>query len=101
MQIRAYRTFLLGYGDNRDSYFLQLDQFSTECNVTRHYAGQKEWPRALYVRRARLYHSARLRYNSVDRRRTELEEQLVDDLLDWSLWHYATGMSPVTDQHSS
>jgi proteasome activator subunit 4 len=82
---------MLEYGDSRDSYFSQAEQYTAECNVTRHYAGQKEWPRAVFVRRARLYHSARLRWNSIDRRRTPLEEQLVDDLVEWSMWHYATG----------
>jgi proteasome activator subunit 4 len=82
---------MLEYGDSRDRYFLQTEQYANELNTTRHYGGQKEWPRAVYVRRARMYHSARLRWNSIDRRRTETEEQLVDDLVEWSLWHYATG----------
>jgi len=39
----------------------------------------------------RLYHAARLRWNSIERRRTPAEDQLVDDVTEWALWHYATG----------
>jgi proteasome activator subunit 4 len=92
---------MLEYGDSRDSYFLQSEQYASECNVTRHHAGQKVWPRAVYVRRARLYHSARLRWNSIERRRTPLEEQLVDDLVEWSLWNYASGGSEAASTSSA
>ncbi|KAH9921997.1 uncharacterized protein BXZ73DRAFT_91690 [Epithele typhae] len=74
-------------------YYLQADRYQSELNIARHYAGQKVWPRALYVRRARLYHAARLRWNSIERRRGMLEDSLIDDVTQWSMWHYATGMS--------
>ncbi|OCH96655.1 hypothetical protein OBBRIDRAFT_787227 [Obba rivulosa] len=90
MLIRSIRTYMLDYGDSRDSYFVQSDRYDSEINVARHYAGQKVWPRALYVRRARFYHSARLRWNSIERRRGELEDLLIDDITEWSMWHYAT-----------
>ncbi|TFK57485.1 hypothetical protein OE88DRAFT_1651225 [Heliocybe sulcata] len=89
MLIRSIRTYMLEYGDNRDSYYIQNDQFNTERSVTRQYAGQKMWPRAVFVRRARLYHSARLRWNSIERRRGPLEDALIDDVLQWAMWHYA------------
>jgi proteasome activator subunit 4 len=57
------------YGDSRDrynlvwtnssiidldiSYYVNEDQFTSEKNVARQYAGQKVWPRAVYIRRAR------------------------------------------------
>ncbi|KAI0359128.1 hypothetical protein OH77DRAFT_1473765 [Trametes cingulata] len=88
--LRSIRTFLLEYGDSRDSYYLQSDRYQSEMNIARHYAGQKVWPRALYVRRARLYHAARLRWNSIERRRGPLEDLLVDDVTQWSMWNYAT-----------
>ncbi|KAL1951774.1 hypothetical protein VTO73DRAFT_923 [Trametes versicolor] len=88
--LRSIRTFLLEYGDSRDSYYLQADRYQSELNIARHYAGQKVWPRALYVRRARLYHAARLRWNSIERRRSPLEDQLVDDVTQWSMWTFAT-----------
>ncbi|KAI0828367.1 hypothetical protein BC628DRAFT_1417934 [Trametes gibbosa] len=88
--LRSIRTYLLEYGDSRDSYYLQSDRYQNELNIARHYAGQKVWPRALYVRRARLYHAARLRWNSIERRRGPLEDLLVDDVTEWSMWNYAT-----------
>ena len=65
---------MLDYGDSRDrylilsviirasatdherylrSYYVQLDRYQNELNITRQYAGQKHWPRAVLVRRAR------------------------------------------------
>ncbi|PCH33392.1 ARM repeat-containing protein [Wolfiporia cocos MD-104 SS10] len=90
MLIRSIRTYLLEYGDSRDNYYLQADRYKNEMNVARHYAGQKLWPRALYVRRARFYHSARLRWNSIERRRGSLEDSLIDDITEWAMWNYVT-----------
>ncbi|KDQ54765.1 hypothetical protein JAAARDRAFT_71570 [Jaapia argillacea MUCL 33604] len=90
MLIRSIRTYMLEYGDSRDSYYLQCDQYSSERSVTRQYANQKMWPRAVFVRRARLYHSARLRWNSIERRRGRVEDDLIDDLVQWAMWNYAT-----------
>ncbi|EMD41658.1 hypothetical protein CERSUDRAFT_110231 [Gelatoporia subvermispora B] len=90
MLIRSVETYLLNYGDSRDSYIVQSDRYNSEITMAMHYAGQKVWPRAVYVRRARFYHSARLRWNSIERRRGELEDSLVDDITGWAMWHYAT-----------
>ncbi|KAF5377624.1 hypothetical protein D9615_005155 [Tricholomella constricta] len=89
MLIRAVRTYMLEYGDSRDSYSLNDEQYRNEKNVARQFAHQKVWPRAVYVRRARYYHSARLHWNSIERRRGPLEDALIDDIVEWSLWHYA------------
>ncbi len=40
----------------------------------------------------RLYHAARLRWNSIERRRTPDDDKLIDDVSEWALWHYATGV---------
>lgn len=90
------------------SYYVNEDTFNSEKNVARQYAGQKVWPRAVYVRRARYvrtpvrdalhvfnaclcryFHSGRLRWNSLERLRGPLEDSLIDDLVEWSVWHYA------------
>lgn len=60
-------------------------------SIARQYAGQKVWPRAVYIRRARYYHSARLRWSAIERRRGALEDVLIDDLAEWSMWHYPSG----------
>ncbi|KAF8640852.1 hypothetical protein AX17_000500 [Amanita inopinata Kibby_2008] len=88
MLVRSIQTYLLEYGDSRDSYSANDDQYKTEKNVSRLYAQQKVWPRAVYIRRARFYHSARLHWNSIERPRDPLEDDLIDDTVEWSLWHY-------------
>ncbi|KAA1468544.1 hypothetical protein DENSPDRAFT_833875 [Dentipellis sp. KUC8613] len=88
--IESIRTYMLDYGDSKDSYYMQLDRYNSELNYARQYYGQKVWPRAVFVRRARLYHAARLRWNSIERRRGPLEDNLVDDVAEWSMWQYAT-----------
>ncbi|KAH9487110.1 Proteasome activator complex subunit 4 [Psilocybe cubensis] len=93
--ITSIRTYMLEYGDNRDSYYVNKDQFESEKNVARQYAGQKVWPRAVYVRRARFYNAARLHWNSIERKRGPVEDNLIDDLVEWSMWHY-----PVVRQSS-
>ncbi|KAH9947692.1 hypothetical protein B0H21DRAFT_737636 [Amylocystis lapponica] len=90
MLIRSIRTYMMEYGDSRDNYWLQRDRYESEANVARHHANQKVWPRAVYVRRARFYHSARLHWNSVERRRSQLEDQLIDDVTEWGMWNYVT-----------
>ncbi|KAH9982676.1 hypothetical protein BGW80DRAFT_1433981 [Lactifluus volemus] len=89
--IQSIRTYLLDYGDSKDSYYVQLDRYGSELNYARQYSRQKEWPRAVFIRRARLYHAARLRWNTIERKRTPAIDHLIDDVAEWALWHYATG----------
>ncbi|KAJ7785985.1 hypothetical protein B0H16DRAFT_1488812 [Mycena metata] len=90
MLIEGIRTYMLEYGDSKDGYYTNEKKYTSEKNVARHFAKQRVWPRSVWVRRARFYHSARLRWNSIERLRGPLEDQLIDDLVDWSLWNYAT-----------
>ncbi|ESK98482.1 membrane protein [Moniliophthora roreri MCA 2997] len=89
MLLRSIKTYMMEYGDSRDGYFVNQDQYISAKNVARQYAQQKVWPRAVYVRRARYYHAARLRWNSIERLRGPLEDSLIDDVTEWSMWHYA------------
>ncbi|KAF8226105.1 hypothetical protein L208DRAFT_1425249 [Tricholoma matsutake] len=89
MLIRAVRTYMLEYGESKDSYFLNDEQYRYEKNAAHQYAHQKVWPRTVHVSRARYYHSSRLRWNSIERRRGALEDSLIDELVEWSLWRYA------------
>ncbi|KAF5337122.1 hypothetical protein D9611_003196 [Ephemerocybe angulata] len=90
MLVRSIRTFMMEYGDSRDSYYLNESQYTSDKNVARLYAGQKDWPRAVYVRRARFYNAARLRWNSIERMRGPVSDLLIDDIVEWSMWHYAS-----------
>ncbi|KAG1716353.1 hypothetical protein ID866_837 [Astraeus odoratus] len=88
MLISSIRVYLLEYGDSRDSYSVNSDQYSSDIALARYYAGQKTWPRAVLVRRARFYHSSRLHWNSLERARGPLEDSLLDDVVEWCMWHY-------------
>ncbi|KAF8887958.1 hypothetical protein CPB84DRAFT_1816581 [Gymnopilus junonius] len=93
--VNSIRTYMMEYGDSRDSYHVNSEQYTGEKNIARQYAGQKVWPRAVYVRRARFYNAARLHWNSIERKRGLIEDSLIDDLAEWSMWHY-----PVVRQSS-
>ncbi|KAF7306649.1 Membrane protein [Mycena indigotica] len=90
MLLDGIRSFMLDYGDGRDGYHTNEKKYAAEKNIARHFAKQKEWPRSVWIRRARFYHSARLHWNSAERLRGPLEDLLIDDLVEWSLWNYAT-----------
>ena len=70
VQVKSVRTYMLEYGDSRDkyvsfvcylwrknelgySYFNNQEQYTNDKSVARQYGGQKVWPRAVYIRRAR------------------------------------------------
>ena len=95
------------------SYYSQSDQYSSEIGLTRLYAKQKVWPRAVLVRRIRYascevqfeemlncecrrHHAARLRWNSIERLRGDLENALIDEIVEWSMWHYSLGEFPIS-----
>ncbi|KAF8649879.1 hypothetical protein AX16_005641 [Volvariella volvacea WC 439] len=88
MLITSIRTFMLEYGDSKDSYFSNEDHFLTEMAMQRLHAGQKTWSRAIWIRKARYIHSARVRWNSIERFRGPLQDKLVDELVQWCMWHY-------------
>ncbi|GJJ09449.1 hypothetical protein Clacol_003672 [Clathrus columnatus] len=77
MLLRCIRTFMLDYGDSRDSYYTLRDKYEAEYNLALQYVGQKKWPRALYVRKARL------RWNSIERLRGTLQDNIIDELIEW------------------
>nr|GAT49743.1 membrane protein [Mycena chlorophos] len=89
MLLEGIRTFLCDYGSD-GGYSSAEKKYNAEKNIARHFAKQREWPRSVWVRRARYYHSARLHWNSVERLRGPLEDLLIDDLVEWSLCSYAT-----------
>ncbi|KAL4069445.1 hypothetical protein J3A83DRAFT_4095440 [Scleroderma citrinum] len=88
MLISSIRVYLLEYGDSTDNYYVVSEEYSSEVNIARYHAGQKVWPRAVLVRRARFYHSSRLHWNSIERARGPLEDNLLDDVVEWCMWHY-------------
>jgi proteasome activator subunit 4 len=53
MILRCIKTLLLEYGDSKDSYYTQRDRYESKVDLAQQFSGQKAWPRALYVRKAR------------------------------------------------
>lgn len=41
----------------------------------------------------RRYHAARLRWNSIERLCGDVESSLIDEVVEWSMWHYSSGLS--------
>ncbi|KAI0322289.1 hypothetical protein OF83DRAFT_1094493 [Amylostereum chailletii] len=90
MLIQSIKTYMLDYGDSKDGYYMLLDRYGSELSYARQHTSQKAWPRSVFIRRARLYNAARLRWNSIERKRGPLEDLLVDDVAEWAMWNYAT-----------
>ncbi|KAF5355656.1 hypothetical protein D9756_004216 [Leucocoprinus leucothites] len=89
MLVRSMRTYFIEYADSRDSSQVNGESYTSEKNIARLYIGQKTWPRAVYLDfHHRYYASTRLRWNSIERCRGPLEDSLIDDLVEWSVWHY-------------
>ncbi|PVF98837.1 hypothetical protein CPB86DRAFT_757643 [Serendipita vermifera] len=80
---------------NADNWSYLRSRFNEEKNVARLYAGQREWPRALWVLKARFYRATRMRSNSLERIRTDIENSMIDELIEWSMCLYATVRSPA------
>ncbi|KAG8823710.1 hypothetical protein FRC18_010687 [Serendipita sp. 400] len=96
MVISSFRTYLLENGapDIEDWGSLR-NRYSNEKNVARNYAGQQEWPRSLWILHARFYQATRMRANNIERIRTKVEDSIIDELIEWSMYIYATVRIPA------
>jgi proteasome activator subunit 4 len=79
----AYRTWFVDVGIERSAHvldritrLLQADEQPYKVSGKR-----KDYPRAILVRRANVYHTQRLRHNAAPRPRSTLDEQLLLDLV--------------------
>ena len=78
----AYRSWFVDVGIERSAHvldrvtrLLQADEQPYKTSGVR-----KDYPRAILVRRANVYHTQRLRHNAAPRPRSDLDEQLLLDL---------------------
>lgn len=54
IQISSFRTYLLENGaSDVEDWSILRNRYSEDRNVSRNWAGQTEWPRALWVLKAR------------------------------------------------
>ena len=86
----AYRSWFVDVGIERSAHvldrvtrLLQADEQPYKVSGVR-----KDYPRAIMVRRANVYHTQRLRHNAAPRPRSELDEQLLLDLAQSSVSLY-------------
>ncbi|KAK6376885.1 Proteasome activator BLM10 [Lithohypha guttulata] len=82
----AYRSWFVDVGIERSAHvldrvtrLLHADEQPYKVSGIR-----KDYPRAVLVRRANVYHTQRLRHNAAPRPRSDLDEQLLMDLIDSS-----------------
>lgn len=94
--IASFRTYLLENGSaDVDDWSHLRTKYNEEKNVARNYAGQTKWPRALWILKARFYQATRRRHNNHERIRTQVENEIIDELAQWSMYTYATVRSPA------
>lgn len=86
----AYRSWFVDVGIERSAHvldrvtrLLHADEQPYKVSGIR-----KDYPRSILVRRANVYHTQRLRYNATPRPRSELDEQLLNDLAESSVSLY-------------
>ncbi|BGP18854.1 hypothetical protein JCM10213_003509 [Rhodosporidiobolus nylandii] len=88
MVIASIRVLELDYPTDTTHHATVKKSYEFSANISRVTRNQKEFPRFVWVRRASLYHAARLRLNSFYRKRSRLDDQLISDLTELSLSVY-------------
>ncbi|QRW00399.1 proteasome activator complex subunit 4 [Ceratobasidium sp. AG-Ba] len=86
--LRGVDTYLLDYGVTRDTFAGVKKQYEVSKQLTRLYAKQKSFPRLVWIKRAQSYHAVRCHLASMYRRRTTLDDQIINDLFDFSVSAY-------------
>ncbi|EJD04282.1 uncharacterized protein FOMMEDRAFT_167503 [Fomitiporia mediterranea MF3/22] len=86
--LRALDTYLLEYGTSKANYTALQKNYVLARDVNRMWPRQKENTRLVFLKRAQVYHNARLVTHSINRCRTEFDTLLFDDLIECSLSPY-------------
>ncbi|KAG8737973.1 hypothetical protein FRC10_007440 [Ceratobasidium sp. 414] len=86
--LRGIDTYLLDYGVTRDTYAGVKKQYDVSKQLTRLHAKQKCFPRLVWIKRAQSYHALRCHFSSMYRRRSELDDNIINDLFDFSVSAY-------------
>ncbi|KAJ7596682.1 hypothetical protein C8J56DRAFT_918063 [Mycena floridula] len=80
--------YLLEYGMNKGSFDSLQKNHVQSRDSNRVWPGQKENSRLVFIKRAQTYHSGRLYMHSLYRRRTLLDDELIGELVEFSLSSY-------------
>lgn len=86
--IRSIRSFMTSYSFDADDYKAHSASIAFIRNVSKLYAKQKAFPRAYWLRTASYAHSSRGRLNSFHRHRSQLDDELIGQVLEFSLSNY-------------
>ncbi|TFK41322.1 hypothetical protein BDQ12DRAFT_768249 [Crucibulum laeve] len=85
---RAIDTYMLAYGMNRSDFDAMQKNYAQARDLNRSWSKQKDNSRLVFVKRAHVYHSGRLYMHALYRRRSELDDTLLCDLVELSLSPY-------------
>ncbi|KAF9474298.1 hypothetical protein BDN70DRAFT_884955 [Pholiota conissans] len=85
---RAIDTYLLSYGLSRSDFDSMQKNYAQARDLNRSWLRQKDNSRLVFVKRAHVYHSGRVYMHALYRRRSALDDQLLDELVELSLSQY-------------
>ncbi|KAF7789210.1 hypothetical protein EIP86_000151 [Pleurotus ostreatoroseus] len=85
---KAIDVYLLGYAMTRTEFDALQKTYSVTRDINRMWPRQKENSRQVFLKRAQAYHSGRVYLQSLYRRRTALDDSLLEDLVELSLSRY-------------
>jgi len=88
MLISSIRVLELDYPCDHNHYGAVKKSYEFALNISRTTRNQREFPRFVWIRRASLYQASRMRLNSFYRKRSKLDDLLIQDLCDLSLSVY-------------
>lgn len=88
LMLRSIRSYMTSYGYNADDHKAYGRSALFYQNMTATHPRQKTFPRMLWVRRAAHYHSSRGRLNSFYRRRSALDDMLINDVIELTMSNY-------------
>lgn len=86
--LRSVRVFMIENGIDATQYDVARRKYSFAKSVNKVIPRQKEWPRLVYVRRAAYLQATRMHLNTFHRKRSKLDDLLLDDVLELSLSQY-------------
>ncbi|KZT23745.1 hypothetical protein NEOLEDRAFT_1135845 [Neolentinus lepideus HHB14362 ss-1] len=85
---KSIDVFLLNYGMTRGNFDSLQKNFSQARELHRMWPKQRQNSRLVWVKRAQVYHSGRVYMYALYRRRSELDDTLLQDLMELSLSSY-------------
>ncbi|KAL4264291.1 BLM10 family protein [Pleurotus pulmonarius] len=86
--VKAIDSYLLDYGLNRGTYESLSTSYSQARDLHRTWPKQKENSRLVFVKRAQVYHSGRVYMHSLYRKRSAIDNGLIEELVELSLSPY-------------